>query len=271
MTQIFISHSHDDVACAERIRQDLEVAGYAVWKDTQNIAPGSVSYVRAIEGGIRGSAATIVLWSATAATSEWVEREVLFSQQLQKPIYPVFIDQTPPGVLLVAAQNVRSAPPCADAVGQLLSALPPLDRDKELLEALQLLSHPHIRQQKEGVQKAAEFLKAGKYREPVLAALEDIVRKGLYQTVRDAAQGVIDAEKPKESATAASPDSRHMIAARCPKGHISYFDKRRICPDQGTIKRVIATRGDTKLDDIYLKCAECGEEMIVPVDCEGYR
>ena len=52
MTQIFISHSHADVASADRIRTDLEAAGYTVWKDVQSIPPGSSSYVRAIEAGI---------------------------------------------------------------------------------------------------------------------------------------------------------------------------------------------------------------------------
>src|SRR5437773_2050929 len=114
MTQIFISHSHQDVTAADQIRRDLEAAGYTVWKDTQNIKPGDASYVRAIEAGIRGSAATVVCWTRHAEESEWVERELLYSQQVKKPIYPVMIDDTPPGILLVAVQSVHCGP--AEAV-----------------------------------------------------------------------------------------------------------------------------------------------------------
>lgn len=80
MSQIFISYSHDDDACADQIRQDLEAAGYPVWKDTQNVSPGSPSYVKAIERGILGSLATVVLWSKSAAESEWVEAEILYTK-----------------------------------------------------------------------------------------------------------------------------------------------------------------------------------------------
>ena len=270
-TQIFISHSHDDVACADRIREGLEAAGYAVWKDTQSITPGSPSYVRAIENGIRGSAATIVVWSASAAVSEWVEREILFSQQLQKPIYPVVIDGTEPSIILIAVQSVTSAPPCADAVALLLPHLPPPDSDDELMTVAALLAHEHIKVRKEGIARAARLLAAGQHREPILALLEDIARKDLISGVRESARRVLDAERQKNTPPARPDESRHIFGARCPNGHITYFDRRRVCPDSGTFVRQIVHRGGTELDEIYLKCETCGCEFSVPVDCEGYK
>ena len=271
MTQLFLSHSHADLACAERIRADLEAAGYEVWKDTQSIAPGSPSWVRAIDTGIRGSAGIIVVWSANAANSEWVERELLFAQQLKKMIYPVICDGTEPGLLLVAAQYINSPSPCNNAAAQLLPHLPPAASEDDLQRAARLMSHPHIRERKAGIALAETLLKARQHREEVLALLEDLVKSELMMTVREEAERVMREEQMRDKPPQREDESRHIIQVRCPNGHISDFDKRRICPPSGTVKRSAVTRGGKELDELYLKCTTCGEEMIVPVDCEGYR
>ncbi len=66
--------------------------------------------------------------------------------------------------------------------------------------------------------------------------------------------------------------SGHIFGVKCPRdGHVTYFDKRRVCPDSGTFVRRVVRRGGVELDEIYLKCEQCGQELVVPVDCEGYK
>lgn len=269
MTQLFISHSHNDAACAEQLRSDLATAGYIAWKDTHDIAPGSSSYVRAIENGIRASAATLVIWSQSAAASEWVERELLFSQQLQKPIFPIYIDDTEPGILLVAAQHVKSQLPCNDAVSKLLPHLPPVD-DDELQLVSALLAHEHIRERKIGIRRAAALIQEGRFREQLLASLEDIARKDLMMGVREEAAKVLAQVAGPAVAGTLSRESRHSLRVRCPKGHIVYFDRRQVCSDQAIVKRSV-TRAGTQLQEMLLTCPQDGEQLVVPVECEGYR
>jgi len=271
MTQLFLSHSHTDLACAERIRADLEAAGYEVWKDTQSIAPGSPSWVRAIDSGVRGSAGIIVVWSAHAAASEWVEREILFAQRLKKTIYPVICDGTEPGLLLVAAQYIDSASPCLNAVNQLLPHLPPVSTEDKFQETSRLLGHSFIRERQKGIGQAEELLKAGNHRAELLALLEELAQSDQYMIVREDAGRVLGEDTKRNQSPQRDDESRHIFPVRCPNGHVSDFDKRRVCRNDGTVKRLTVRRAGKELDEIYLKCAACGEQMIVPVDCEDYR
>ena len=55
------------------------------------------------------------------------------------------------------------------------------------------------------------------------------------------------------------------------KGHVSYFDRRKICPPGGSVVRSVVRRDGKELDELLLKCKSCGEEVVVEVDCEGYK
>src|SRR5713226_1102470 len=97
MTTIFVSHTKEDADCAERIRQGLEAKGYTTWREPTSLTMESILYPRTIENVILSSAAVVLVWSssaASAASAEWVERHILFAQQLKKPIVPVVIDGT---------------------------------------------------------------------------------------------------------------------------------------------------------------------------------
>jgi formate dehydrogenase maturation protein FdhE len=65
--------------------------------------------------------------------------------------------------------------------------------------------------------------------------------------------------------------SPHLFGVKCANGHITYFDKRRVCPASGTLVRRVVRDGDTELDELYLKCETCDAEVVVRVDCEGYK
>ncbi len=65
-----------------------------------------------------------------------------------------------------------------------------------------------------------------------------------------------------------SSEAGSIFGVTCRNGHVSYFDKRRVCSSNN--RKVV--RGDgAELDEIYLKCSQCDDEMIVHINCEDYR
>jgi hypothetical protein len=130
-----------------------------------------------------------------------------------------------------------------------------------------LLGSPNISQRKAGIAMAAEMLSGGQERVLVRALLEDLIAHEPLLTVREQAQAALAEDERRHSN--ASPD--YVFGATCPKGHVSYYDKREKCPKSGTVIRRVVFRGGREVEEIYLRCKTCGEEFYAEVDCEGYR
>ena len=82
--------------------------------------------------------------------------------------------------------------------------------------------------------------------------------------MRDKAQEVLNTMAQQQQ----GGEAQHIFGVTCRNGHATYFDKRRVCTSNN--RKVV--RGDGKeLDELYLKCDQCDAEMIVRVDCEGYK
>src|SRR2546421_12503580 len=111
MSTIFVSHSKEDADCAEYIRQGLEAKGYTTWREPSSLTMESILYPRTIENVILGSAAVVLIWSRSAAQSEWVERHILFAQQLEKPIVPVMLDGIDLPTTLIVSTTITGQPP----------------------------------------------------------------------------------------------------------------------------------------------------------------
>src|SRR6266851_4191397 len=134
MPQIFVSHAPQDAECAEHIRQGLESGGHTTWREPTSLSIESILYPRTIENVILSSAAVVLVWSSSAAQSEWVERHLLFAQQLQKLILPVLLDETDLPNTLVAVSPIRGHASCADVAAQLLPRLSPSASEDALLK-----------------------------------------------------------------------------------------------------------------------------------------
>lgn len=91
MAHIFISYSHDDIDFARRLKKLLEREGFEIWMDESNI-PASSHWSKEIEDGIEQCAAFIVIMSPGAEASTWVEREILFAENKDKPIVPLLYE-----------------------------------------------------------------------------------------------------------------------------------------------------------------------------------
>lgn len=92
---LFLSHSSADNEAAKRLRADLQAAGYAVWIDLEDLEPGSPSWIQAIETALRDCSALILWLTASARSSPWVERETVYVQQLDKPIFIARLNDVP--------------------------------------------------------------------------------------------------------------------------------------------------------------------------------
>lgn len=87
----FISYSRADTALQRKIVAGLRERGVNVWVDTENLVPGSPAWEREIEKSIRGASGIIVLLSPDSNNSEWVRREISFTEEHDKRIFPVLI------------------------------------------------------------------------------------------------------------------------------------------------------------------------------------
>jgi adenylate cyclase len=73
MSEVFISYARSTEAQAKRIAEALRGLGYGVWRDDE--LPAHRSYAEVIEERLKAAKAVVVVWSAEAARSEWVQSE----------------------------------------------------------------------------------------------------------------------------------------------------------------------------------------------------
>ncbi|MCS7072243.1 MAG: toll/interleukin-1 receptor domain-containing protein, partial [Anaerolinea sp.] len=91
---LFISHASTDTEYTDYLVNRLRAIGYRLWVDADSVPPGT-AWVRAIEDGISRCSALIVILSAAARASEWVEREVLLAYELRKPVFVTLFEDVP--------------------------------------------------------------------------------------------------------------------------------------------------------------------------------
>lgn len=91
---VFISYSSQDMEAAQAICHVLEQNEIRCWMAPRNIPPGS-DYGDVIEEAIRSCKAVVVLFSETAAASQWVKGELNIAFEEQKTIIPFRLDNTP--------------------------------------------------------------------------------------------------------------------------------------------------------------------------------
>jgi hypothetical protein len=100
---IFISHSSKDKPFVHAFAEQLGGAGLNTWVDVEDILDGD-QWVRVIQAGVESCGALLVVWSANARASVWVEREVLLALRLNKPVFITLIDDTPLPIYLIERQ-----------------------------------------------------------------------------------------------------------------------------------------------------------------------
>lgn len=86
----FISYARNDHAVADEYYSFLESLGMRVWYD--RLATNKVSPYPEIEIALRDSSFVILLWSASAAGADFVQKEIELAADLGKRIIPIKLD-----------------------------------------------------------------------------------------------------------------------------------------------------------------------------------
>ena len=73
MSDVFISYARSTQAQAHKAAEALRALGYNVWRDDE--LPAHRSYAEVIEERLRLAKAVVVIWSAEAVKSQWVQSE----------------------------------------------------------------------------------------------------------------------------------------------------------------------------------------------------
>ena len=116
------------------------------------------------------------------------------------------------------------------------------------------------------------MLQQNDHRTEVRAILTYLAQHDSMIGVHEPAQNALEADARRQERSQPSPlfplqqtNAHDMIGVRCKKcSHVTHFNKQRICTESRPV-----LRGEK--DKLKLKCENCGEMMMVEVDCEGYK
>ncbi len=87
---IFISYSRKDKEYLLKLIDYLEKEGLSIWVDDR-IDHGD-RWWQTIVTKIRKCAAMVVVMTPESEKTKWVEREMMFADQIDKPIFPLLLD-----------------------------------------------------------------------------------------------------------------------------------------------------------------------------------
>ena len=94
MADVFISYARSDEAVARRLAKSLEATGLSVWWDAD--LPAHRAYSDIIERNLADAKAVVVLWSKSAAVSQWVRAEADFARNAGKLVQAQLDGTLPP-------------------------------------------------------------------------------------------------------------------------------------------------------------------------------
>jgi hypothetical protein len=138
MPRVFLSYSHDDEAFVTELEKQLPSVGWDVWLDVHNLRAGD-RWPRKLGDAIAASEAFVLVWSAHAALSDFVDLEWATAVALKRPICILTLDREPRPTILSSYQAHPASP--ADTAAQWLSGITlekaaPADAAAPVLEKL---------------------------------------------------------------------------------------------------------------------------------------
>jgi hypothetical protein len=93
LRRVFLSYSRKDISFVRKLAEDLEKAGYDVWRDVSDLRSGN-DWVRVIPKAIESAPYFLVVLSPNSIESEWVEKEYTQALSLRKKIIPILLAPT---------------------------------------------------------------------------------------------------------------------------------------------------------------------------------
>lgn len=91
---IFISYKHEEKEFADMLIRQLQMAGFTVWVDTDQLRAGE-NWREAINVAIKESFALVIVITPEARASQYVTYEWAFAQGAGIKVIPVLLDPTP--------------------------------------------------------------------------------------------------------------------------------------------------------------------------------
>ena len=160
MPRAFLSYSHDDEAFVAALEKQLPSVGWDVWLDVHNLRAGD-RWPRKLGDAIAASEAFVLVWSAHAALSAFVELEWVTAVALKRPICILTLDGEPRPPTLSSYQAHPASP--ADTAAQWLSGITlekaPADAAAPVLE--KLAATTYIEPSRIAAQLRATFVQQG--------------------------------------------------------------------------------------------------------------
>jgi TIR domain len=90
-SHIFISYSRKDEEVMRRVVAFLRTKELKVWVDNENLIPGTPVWEEEIENAIQRAYAVVAILSPDSERSEWVRREITYSDRYLKRVFPVLV------------------------------------------------------------------------------------------------------------------------------------------------------------------------------------
>jgi hypothetical protein len=91
-TTVFISYSRQDGKFMMKLAADLEKSGFDLWRDVEDLKPGTPNWERSIRQAIKDAGAVVLVASPAALESDYVQGELALAKYYHRPIYPVWAD-----------------------------------------------------------------------------------------------------------------------------------------------------------------------------------
>lgn len=118
---IFISYAREDAVFAARLHEGISSCDLSVWRDSE-INAGE-RYTDEIDSALNTATIVVVVVSPASNESEWVRREILYAQQLDKRIVPVLASEISLPLLLADLHAISLYENFETGLNQLVTTL----------------------------------------------------------------------------------------------------------------------------------------------------
>ena len=148
--------------------------------------------------------------------------------------------------------------------------------EQEISQMAGELQHESVVQRRAAVRTAAALLVTPRCQAGCRTQIIELLRTQLsvesYPTVRNDIQTILANVWEGVAATLREDDRQHMIRVTCPDGHVSYFDKRKLCSGESVIWRIFERKDNQAVEMFYVACKTpgCTHQMKIQLECGEY-
>jgi hypothetical protein len=102
----FLSYSRKDEAAAQQIVAAMQAHGLKVWRDVDQIEPGTL-WQKEMEKGLLGASAILYLASKNSAESKWIAYELAAFRDRGSAVIPIILDDAGPSAIPSVLRDIQ--------------------------------------------------------------------------------------------------------------------------------------------------------------------